>query len=122
MLIDYRPLKSRKIKPDLTNSTVNKLEKDYLLNDLNIFSVDTDHLIPFYNFLIKRVNFYPNLDSVLIAFDGLVETTRLKNRVSLNLFNFRYDYFSSAKYDFVLRTDMDVFLTPVILFDSIRHD
>jgi hypothetical protein len=95
ILIDYKPIKNRKIREPV-NRTID-YNYEYFLNKLDIFSKNENELIPFYNFLIDNLKTYANLDSILVAFDG-------------------YEYFSSAKYDYLLRSDMDVFLTPLFRY------
>jgi hypothetical protein len=93
-LIDYEPLKRRETRKPLKNLILN-YESGYFLRSVDIFSNNSDSFIPFYNYLIENAKSYPNLDSVLIAFDG-------------------YEYFSSAKYDFVMRTGKTYYFIGVV--------
>jgi hypothetical protein len=85
VLVDYVPLKSREVKPVKNENKSIEYDHDYFLTKVDIFSNNSDDFIPYFNYLIENTKTYANLDSVLIAFDG-------------------YDYFSKAKYDFVMRT------------------
>ena len=87
-LIQYVPLNNRTI------STVNSPNYDDLLQKINIFSNNSIELAPFYSLLKKSVVDYNYLDSIMVAFEG-------------------FEYFKSAGYDFLIRSDMDVFLTPL---------
>jgi hypothetical protein len=88
-LIKYIPLKQR----FLSNSKQNKVNiYDYMLNNVNIFN--DDQAILFYSFLKTRIANYSYLDSILMAFDG-------------------WNYFKSAGYNYLIRSDMDVFFTPL---------
>jgi len=84
-LIDFKPLQKRNITDTF---------KSYqsILDETNIFETGKD-LGQFYSLLKKNLLDYGYLNSILMAFEG-------------------YNYFKLAKYDFLLRTDMDVFLTP----------
>lgn len=93
-LIKYIPLKNRKFMPTKFNEFNSTQKYDYLLNNVNIFSDNETNLVPFYEFLKEHVSNYGYLDSILMAFDG-------------------YNYLKSAGYNFVIRSDMDVFLTPL---------
>jgi len=84
-LIKYIPLKQR----FLSNSKQNKVNiYDYMLNNVNIFN--DDQAILFYSFLKTRIANYSYLDSILMAFDG-------------------WNYFKSAGYNYLIRSDMDDF-------------
>ena len=88
-LIKYVPLKQR----FLSNSKQNKVNIfDFMLNNVNIFNDDQSLL--FYSFLKTRIANYRYLDSILKAFDG-------------------WNYFKSAGYNYLIRSDMDVFFTPL---------
>ena len=90
-LIDYIPLNKEIFKFE---DGENKLLKYfYLLEKVDIYSNNESNLLPFYTLLQTKLSKYGYLDSILMAFDG-------------------YDYFKSADYDFLVRADMDVFLTP----------
>jgi hypothetical protein len=98
-LIDYLPLKERKIQA--YDNEIFKIEDGdkkllkflYLLEKIDIYNDDPTNLVPFYTLLQTKLSKYGYLDSILMAFDG-------------------YNYFKSAEYDFLIRSDMDVFLTP----------
>jgi hypothetical protein len=89
-LVEYVPLKNRKLsKVAYEKNGI----YDYLLNKLDIFSDDENNLAPFYNLLKSKISHYGYLDSILMAFDG-------------------YATLKKAGYNFLIRSDMDVFLTP----------
>lgn len=98
-LIHYVPIKDRNLakirNPIFRDETEkNKLLKyEHLLTKVNIFSDDKENLLPFYDMLKLKLSKYGYLDSILMAFDG-------------------FRYFKTAKYDFLIRSDMDIFLTP----------
>ena len=98
-LIDYIPLNERILTEFRDKMFTNEkgdeklLKYQFLLNKLNIFSDDPANLLPFYTLLQIKLSKYGYLDSILMAFDG-------------------YQYFKSAKFNFIVRSDMDVFLTP----------
>jgi len=101
ILIQYKPIAQRDYK-QLTNSIFwnendkeKKLKFDYLLDKVNIFNSNEDNLLPFYTLIRNNLRDYGYTDSILMAFDG-------------------YEYFKSAGYDFLIRSDMDVFLTPLL--------
>ena len=84
-LIDFKPLEKR-------NFTDTFKSYQSILDEVNIFQ-DGNDLGQFYSLLKKYLKNYGYSNSILMAFEG-------------------YSYFKLAKYDFLLRTDMDVFLTP----------
>ena len=90
-LIDYKPLRARQF-----NSTNNKNDNiEHLLSDVDIFSRNPNSFLSFYSFLNETgVLLNSHADSIQIAFDG-------------------YDYFKEANFNFVIRTDVDVFLAPL---------
>ena len=99
-LVNYVALSKRKLSKlsdsvfeDGDNSK-KKLKYEYLLNNVDIYSDEPGNLLPFYTVLKKGLSNYGYLDSILMAFDG-------------------YKYFKSAGYDYLIRSDMDVFLTPL---------
>ena len=93
-LIDFVPIRKRESKDDSVTATLTSTEKhQYLLKKINIFNNDPNHLEPFYSYLKESLNTYGYADSILMSFDG-------------------YEYFKSAGFDFLIRSDMDVFLTP----------
>lgn len=94
-LIHYVALKKRNvgaIKP-IDHSQV-KAEYNKLLSEVDIFDDAPENLQPFYARSKEALESYGYVDSILMAFDG-------------------YQYFKSAGYDFLIRSDMDVFLTPL---------
>ena len=67
---------------------------EYILNNIDIFDDDLENLGEFYSMMKKNLVNYGYLNSILMGFEG-------------------YAYFKRAKYDFLIRSDMDVFLTPL---------
>ncbi len=92
-LINYKALKKRNIKDTLEGFSTLENYYEHVLNKVDILSDDSKNLEPFYT-LIKKLDKYEYLDSILMVFDG-------------------YNYFKEAGYDFLIRSDMDVFLTPL---------
>ena len=98
-LIEHVPLRKRPLEP-LTDKIFTENEYDsnkkyqYLLNNVDIFDNNPVNLLPFYSVVKKSLITYNYLDSILMAFDG-------------------YNYFKEAGYDYLVRSDMDVFLTPL---------
>ncbi|CAF0732743.1 unnamed protein product [Brachionus calyciflorus] len=88
-LIPYKALAAR-------NLPKSKKEFDYhfLLDKVNIYSDEQEQLKEFYSLLNANLLSYNYLDSILMAFEG-------------------YAYFKSAGYDYLIRSDMDTFLTPM---------
>jgi hypothetical protein len=87
-LIEYTPIAKRNFGNNYQNEA-NKFEN--LLDKINIFD-KTDDLSPFYSLLKHNLKTYsPHTDSILMAFDG-------------------YEYFKSSGFDFLIRTDMDIFV------------
>jgi hypothetical protein len=93
-LINYIPLRNRELIQTKFREFNSTQKYDYLLNNVNIFSDEELNLAPFYEFLKEQVSNYGYLDSILMAFDG-------------------YKYLKTAGYNFVIRSDMDIFLTPL---------
>jgi hypothetical protein len=89
VLMYYKPLKQREL-----SRVANAANYEHFLGEFDIFNQDQAYLNPFYAFLKENLANYNYLDSILMAFDG-------------------YKYFKSAGYDFLIRSDMDVFLTPL---------
>jgi len=89
-LINYIALKKR----STVNVDSNKFNYDSLLSDVDIFSDNLDNLATFYAIAKVGLFQYGYVDSILMAFEG-------------------YNYFKSVGYDFLVRSDMDVFLTPM---------
>lgn len=93
-LVEYVPLRLRKF-----NSSMDPDDKsfkyNFFLNELDIFNdKDEASMAIFYSFLQEKISNYGYVDSILMAFDG-------------------YSYLSKAGYHFLIRSDMDVFLTPL---------
>ena len=93
-LIKYIPVNERNL------TTLKYFESDmqrysYIQRNINIFDdkSDEDKNI-FYSLLTKNLANYAYVDSILMAFEG-------------------YEYFKEAGYNFLIRSDMDVFLTPL---------
>ena len=99
-LIHYVALKKREVGEFIPiDHKQAKIEYNKLLTDINIFEDTTSqshpgNLQPFYSKAKNALEDYGYVDSILMAFDG-------------------YKYFKSAGYDFLIRSDMDVFLTPL---------
>ena len=97
-LVDYKPLKIRNLSTAKTANVKtfdsNAARYAHLLETLDIFSDEPDNLLPFYTFVREQISSYGYLDSILMAFDGYA---RLK----------------ASGYNYVIRSDMDVFLTPL---------
>ena len=93
-IFDYVAIKSRNItfynKDELDKINPEDVFR-YLYKKVDVFSKNEKELWKFYGKL-KEITSYNYLDSILMAFDG-------------------YRYFKN-NFDFLLRTDMDVFLTP----------
>ncbi|CAF0722230.1 unnamed protein product [Brachionus calyciflorus] len=91
-LIEYKPLKDRQID----SSKIDKYQDDYelLLKKINIFDEKESNIEIFYSFLKTFLSNYGYVDSILVGFEG-------------------YEYFKSAGFNFLIRSDMDVFLTPL---------
>jgi hypothetical protein len=76
---------------------------ELILRWIDIFKENNQaDLTLFYYFLRDNLKNYEYLDSILMAFDG-------------------YDYFKQAGFDFLIRSDMDVFLTPLFANWLPRH-
>jgi len=71
-----------------------KASYENVLNNFNIFDDSPKNLAPFYSLMKMHLVNYGYLNSILMAFEG-------------------YNYFRRAKFDFLIRSDMDVFLTPL---------
>lgn len=94
VLIDYLAIKDRKLSSSEIKFASNNQLYNFILKNINIFNESDTNMNIFYNFLKNRLSKYGYVDSILMAFDG-------------------YKYFKSAGYDFLIRSDMDVFLTPL---------
>jgi hypothetical protein len=97
-LVEYTPLKSRKLQVSKAAGQLdvktNPERYEHVLTSIDIFSDDNDNLDPFYRLVRDKLSSYGYLDSILMAFDG-------------------YAYLKSAGYNYLIRSDMDVFLTPL---------
>jgi hypothetical protein len=94
-LLAYKPLKNRNItKHHNSFQSENDNIYEHLLTNLDIYNDDDTNLEPFYTIMKEKISHYSYIDSILMAFDG-------------------YSYFKTAGYDFLIRSDMDVFLTPL---------
>ena len=88
-LLDYVPVRLRQVPTIKT-----KLNYTRLLTEVNIFSDREEDFDEFWALSVNNLKTYGNVDSVTVAFTG-------------------YSYFKSAGFDFLVRSDMDVFLTPL---------
>ena len=94
-ILDYKPIKKRIFN---FNNTLNitKMEPmslySHLFHDIDVFNHNDSNLWKFY-LKLTDLNDYNFVDSILVAFEG-------------------YHYFQN-KFDFLLRSDMDIFLTPL---------
>jgi len=93
-LIEFKTLKNREIKSNFTiqNKDINNYL--YFMKDTNIFAENSSTFQDYYKLINDSLSKYPYAESILMAFDG-------------------YEYFKKAGYDFLIRSDMDVFLTPL---------
>lgn len=91
-LIKYVPIKDRH------NSESRTYSYDYYLKRFNIFNTSKTELSAFYNKLRNDLDHYSYTDSILMAFDG-------------------YEYLRT-RYDYVIRSDLDVFLTRFRFMDT----
>jgi hypothetical protein len=97
-LINYIPINQRSFD---AISEKKQFENDheryqFVLRNINIYNqseANADKFV-FYDLLKRNLANYHYVDSILMAFDG-------------------YEYFKSAGFDFLIRSDMDVFLTPL---------
>ena len=93
-ILNYVALKDRQI-PLYDQTALNSINPEelyhYLFKNVDAFIDTNENLWKFYGKL-KELKNYNYLDSILIGFDG-------------------YKYFET-NFDFLLRTDMDIFLTP----------
>jgi hypothetical protein len=94
-IIPYKAVKNRnESNINTQNSRIqDKKIYEHLFNDVNIFNMSAPDTSLFLSLLKSNLATYEYLDSILIAFE-------------------EYKYFKSAGYDFLIRSDMDVFLTP----------
>lgn len=94
VLMDYEAIKDRKFSSGEIKFASNNQLYNFILKKINIFNESDPNMNIFYDFIKNRLSKYGYVDSILMAFDG-------------------YKYFQSAGYDFLIRSDMDVFLTPL---------
>ena len=92
-LVEYTPLSMRKLE-NFEDGLISKSKYEFLLNEMDIFGNNSTHLNMFYGFLQEKIGNYGYVDSILMAFDG-------------------YEYLKQAGYHYLIRSDMDVFLTPL---------
>ena len=92
-IIDYVSIQKRNINYNPKFKSERKYY-EYLLENVDIFSDDEINLAPFYKLLKDKISSYGYVDSILMAFDG-------------------YNYLKKAGYNFLIRSDMDVFFTPL---------
>lgn len=96
-IIGYKAVKDRqdkfivKNKPEIFEKSI----LDHLIHDVDVFEMKMAHYALFLSLLMSSMESYSYLDSILIGFEG-------------------YSYFKSAGFDFLIRSDMDVFLTPAL--------
>ena len=94
-LINYIPIRKRELNFDKEFDVLESQDKyKHLLKNINIYHNDPKHFENFYKFLRTSLQTYSYVDSILMAFDG-------------------HQYFKTAGFDFLIRSDMDVFLTPL---------
>lgn len=97
-LIDYKPLHERTLfKLDESSLYDSKDENKYFINILDtidIFKEDETQSQLVSNLMVNNFKDYPYADSIVVAYDG-------------------YKFFKSSGYNFLIRTDIDVFLTPM---------
>jgi hypothetical protein len=97
-IIPYKAIKDRN---DTNINSQNPLIQnrsiyEHLFNNVNIFNTSTEDTGLFLSLVKANIpQSYVYLDSIAIAYTG-------------------YPYFQSAGYDFLIRSDMDVFLTPTL--------
>ena len=93
-IIDYVPIDKRIQK--FNNTYLKSIDPlvlfSHLYKDVNVFDNDDVNIWKFHA-ILKDLAHYGYLDSIMVAFEG-------------------YKYFQN-KFDFLLRSDMDVFLTPL---------
>lgn len=97
-LIDYKPIRKRTFKESAKRESKppeNNIDRYlYFLNEVDIFKPETNQLVEYYKLINDSMPRYFYTDSILMAFEG-------------------FEYFKKAGYDFLIRSDMDVFLTPL---------
>jgi hypothetical protein len=90
VLIQYEALSDRSVQPSKFNFPNRDMMYEYFYDKFDIFD---DSPSEFYARL-KDISKYGYMDSILMAYDG-------------------FEYFNNSHYDFLIRSDMDVFLTPL---------
>jgi hypothetical protein len=93
-LVEYFPISKRQIDPKYKIKDRDNIDYDVFFKGVDIFSQNIDHFNSYYMLLKDSLSEYHYTDSIMMAFDG-------------------YEYFKKAGYDFLVRSDMDVFLTPL---------
>lgn len=98
-LLKFEPINNRKF-PTASSAFYRNEPRNYqhFFNNIDLFQTTTTaegkkQLDDFYQFIQDSIKTYNYVDSILMAFDG-------------------YEYFKKAGYDFLIRSDMDVFLMP----------
>jgi len=91
-LVQYVSIKNRTELNYTTKGDIKPYE--FFLDGFNIFDDNLKNLSIFHYFLKESFANYNYIDSILMAFDG-------------------YTYFKDAGYDYLIRSDIDVFLTPL---------
>jgi hypothetical protein len=94
ILRKYIPIAQRKNVYKKISFKTPEDRNEYLLREINIFNTTSNDLSMFYDLLKDKLSSYGYSDSILMAFDG-------------------YEFFRNSGYNFVIRSDMDVFLTPL---------
>jgi hypothetical protein len=96
ILKQFTPIKNRTINLNLnaTKFSSDEQKYNYFLDKVNIFNTTDDDILLFNAFLHEKLSTYRFADSIPIGFDG-------------------YQFFESSGYDLVIRSDIDVFLTPL---------
>ena len=93
-LINYEPINSRNFSTKSRYFEEEPKNYQFFFNKFDIFTNDEPKgNEEFYKFIQEGIVGYNYIDSILMAFDG-------------------YAYFKKAGYDFLIRSDMDVFLPP----------
>jgi hypothetical protein len=94
-LINYVPINQRSFE-NLRQFGNDNERYQFILKNISIYNESTAYTdkFVFYDILKRHLANYGYVDSILMAFDG-------------------FGYFKSAGFDFLIRSDMDVFLTPL---------
>jgi hypothetical protein len=98
--VDYKTLRERNDSQRRTDADtkVRMTSREYyehLINRVDIFNTSSEDMGLFLSYVKASLASYGYVDSILIALEG-------------------YEHFKSAKYDYLIRSDMDVFLTPAL--------